>query len=158
MASLEIAPEEIIRGVVNRVTYRNPENGYSVIQLAVADKELQITIVGNCPSATTGSHLVVRGSFTNHAKFGRQFAASSITETQPSSEEGLQRYLARRIDQGIGQGTAEKVIEAFGAEAVQIICRDPDRVAAVPGIGKRKRIFCTRYSQREKQLRRSINF
>lgn len=138
MASLEIAQEEIIRGVVNRVTYRNPENGYSVIQLAIADKEHQITVVGNCPSATAGSHLVARGSFTTHAKFGRQFAASSITETQPSSEEGLQRYLASGMIKGIGPGTAEKVIEAFGAEAVQVICRNPDKVAAVPGVGKKK--------------------
>jgi exodeoxyribonuclease V alpha subunit len=138
MATLEIAQEEIIRGIVNRVTYRNPENGYSVIQLAVADKDYQVTLVGSCLSASTGSHLVARGSFTTHPKFGKQFAASSITETQPSSEEGLQRYLASGLIKGIGPGTAERIIQAFGAEAVQTICRDPDKVADLPGVGKKK--------------------
>jgi exodeoxyribonuclease V alpha subunit len=139
MATLEIAEEQIIRGVVNRITYRNAENGYAVIQLSVADVEGLVTLVGSCSSsATQGSHLVARGSFTNHPKFGRQFAAVSITETQPSNAEGLQRYLASGMIKGIGPGTADKVIEAFGTEAVTIICRDPDRVAKLPGVGKKK--------------------
>jgi exodeoxyribonuclease V alpha subunit len=150
MATLELAQEEVIRGVVSRITYRNPENGYSVIQLAVAGKELLITVVGNCANATTGSHLVARGSFTSHAKFGKQFAASSITETQPTSEEGLQRYLASGVIKGIGPGTADKLIEAFGADVVQTICREPEKVAAVPGVGKKKAdILHATFSQRE---------
>lgn len=150
MATLQITQEEIIRGVVQRVTYRNPENGYSVIQLTVPGTEHQITVVGSCSNATAGSHLVARGTFTTHAKFGKQFNASSITETQPSSEEGLQRYLSSGMIKGIGPGTAEKIIEAFGAEAIQMICREPEKVAALPGVGKKKAdLLHTVFAERE---------
>lgn len=132
------AAETVVKGVVKRVTFRNPENGYAVIQLSVADKEEQITVVGTCLEAGVGANLLVRGNFIEHPKFGRQLTASSITETAPDSEEGIERYLGSGLIKGIGPGTAKRIVEKFGTEAMQIILREPEKVAKVKGVGKAK--------------------
>lgn len=88
--------EEVLRGVVKRVTFRNPENGYSVLQVSVDDRSDPVTVVGTCLAANVGTNLLVRGEFKTHPKFGEQFSASTITETAPTSEGGIEKYLGNR--------------------------------------------------------------
>lgn len=130
--------EEIVRGVIRRVTFRNAENGYSVIQVAVPDSEEQITVVGTCSAASVGSHVVIRGVFISHPKFGRQLTARSITETIPTTIEGLKHYLSSGLIKGIGPSTAEKIVDKFGAETLEMIHRHPEKVAKITGVGKKK--------------------
>lgn len=140
-AAPTIAPsddETVVRGVVRRVTFRNPENGYSVIQLDAADNGGPVTVVGTCLETSNGAHLVVRGVFTTHPKFGKQLTARSITETTPSTPEGIEKYLGSGLLPGIGEKTAARLVQEFGTEALDIIQREPARVAKIPGIGKKK--------------------
>ena len=130
--------ETVVRGVVQRVTFRNPDNGYSVIQLTVPDQAASLTVVGNCVSAREGSHLVVRGIYSQHPKFGKQLAARSITETAPSTPEGLERYLSSGLVKGIGEKTAARIVKEFGTQTLDVIHKDPKRLAKVPGVGRKK--------------------
>lgn len=128
--------ERPLRGEVKRITYRNPENGYCVMQL-LSDEGEQVTVVGTSHDARVGSHLLMRGSYKSHPKFGNQFSASSIQETPPSTKDGLISYLRKDV-KGIGLKTAQRLVDAFGTEVITIINTSPERIADVPGIGRRK--------------------
>jgi len=142
--------EKIVRGVVERVTFRNPENGYSVLQLQVPDKSERITVVGNCLEAGVGANVVVRGVFTTHSKFGKQLAANSITATRPSSVEGIERYLSSGLIKGVGAKTAERLVEEFGEETLETIHRHPEKIAKVKGVGKnRAKILSEAFAEQE---------
>ncbi len=131
-------PEQVLRGVVRRVTFRNPENGYTVFQLTIDDSVDQVTVVGNFVETSVGSHVVVRGIYKEHPKFGRQLAAYTVTATQPETAEGLIAYLGSGIIKGVGEKTAERIIQALGTEAISIIHREPERLAAIQGVGPSK--------------------
>ncbi|MBN8550046.1 MAG: AAA family ATPase, partial [Deltaproteobacteria bacterium] len=137
---MESAEQEecVVQGVVRRVTFRNPDNGYSVIQLTVADQLEQLTVVGNCLDATVGAHLIVRGVFNDHPKFGKQLTARSITPTAPSTPEGIEKYLSSGLISGIGEKTAARLVQAFGKDTLNVIYTDQKRLAKVPGVGKKK--------------------
>lgn len=130
--------EAVVRGTVERVTYRNPDNGYSVIQLTVADEEDVLTVVGNCSEAHVGSSLVVRGIYKTHPKYGRQLDARSITPTLPTTNDDLVRYLGSGIVKGIGPKTAQRIVDAFGEQTLMMIQGSPNAVAKVTGVGQAK--------------------
>lgn len=132
--------EDLVRGVVERVTFRNPDNGYSVLRVSVPEQKDPLTLVGTVISGQggVGTHLLARGKFVDHPKFGRQFSATSITETTPSTNEGLIKYLGSGLIKGIGPSTAEKIVAAFGGDVVDVIFQDPDKVAKLPGVGRKK--------------------
>jgi len=134
----EPSETELIRGTVERVTFRNPDNGYSVLQVALDGERDCITAVGICPKAKVGSHVTMTGSFIAHPKFGRQFTVTSSTETPPSTVEGIERYLSSGLITGIGKKTAQRLVDEFGAQALEVIRTDPASVAAVGGVGKKK--------------------
>jgi exodeoxyribonuclease V alpha subunit len=158
MTSQQTTQEIVVRGVVDRVTYRNPQNGYSVLKVVPSDSPEVITVVGPCGDAVVGTHVVVRGSFKEHPKFGRQFTASSLTETRPSSPEGLKRYLASGLVKGIGEKTAERIVDQFGEGTVEAILQHPDKVAQVTGVGKAKAAALHEVLSKEESLRETRRF
>ena len=129
---------EVIRGTVQRVTFRNPANGYSVLQVTLDDNPDRVTAVGICPQTRVGAHVMMTGTFVAHPKFGRQFHVISSTETPPSTVAGITRYLSSGLITGVGKKTAQRIVDEFGVTALEIIRSDPSRVAAVAGIGKKK--------------------
>ena len=130
--------QEVVRGIVDRVTFRNAQNGYSVIQVSVENSKDKLTVVGMCPHARVGSYVMMTGHYITHPKFGRQFTLQSLTETPPSTSEGIERYLSSGLITGIGKRTAERIVKEFGNTALEVIRTEPDRVAAVSGVGKKK--------------------
>jgi exodeoxyribonuclease V alpha subunit len=154
-ASIE---EEVVRGVIQRVTFRNAENGYAVLQVTVADKREQLTVVGTHLEPKVGAHLVVRGHYREHPKFGRQFHATTITETAPTSVDGLETYLGSGLIKGIGPKTAKRIIEEFGADALEVIHRDPERLAKIPGIGKHKAVMVSQAFAEQSDVREVTRF
>ena len=149
--------ESVIRGTVKRVTFRNSENGYAVLQLQIPDKIQHLTVVGSCTEsdAKVGSNLIVRGNYADHPKFGRQLIASSITPVAPESAAGIEKYLASGLIKGIGPKTARRLVAAFGKDTLDIIHQEPDKVAALAGVGKKKaEQICQAFG--EQQERREI--
>jgi exodeoxyribonuclease V alpha subunit len=144
--------ELVLRGTIQRVTFRNPSNGYSVLKLQAAESNELLTVTGFCLSVATGSYVMARGNYRNHPKYGSQFVATEITETTPTSCAGLEKYLSSDLIKGIGPKTASLLVERFGTEVIQIIKTDPQRIAKVPGIGEhRAHLLCQALSSLESQ-------
>ena len=128
---------ENLAGRVEEIVYRNPDNGYTVLQLntgeANGDGE---TVAGEMPPISEGEEAVFRGQWTMHPRFGRQFKAVQVTVTLPKDASGILQYLSGGIIKGIGPSTATKIVEAFGAESLQVIEMEPERLAELKGISR----------------------
>lgn len=126
-----------LEGTVERVTFFNPENGYSVVRLKPARGDL-ITLVGNLPEVTPGEHLRLQGEWTAHSEYGRQFKVERCEQTLPATVEGIRRYLGSGLIKGVGPKTADRIVAAFGRDTLDVIDRDPDRLREVPDIGPKR--------------------
>ena len=125
-----------LRCVVERVTYQNETNGYSVIKCRAKGYADLITVVGSMPEVHVGSVLTLSGEWTVNPKFGRQFTVSGFEETLPATVYGIEKYLGSGLVKGIGPKFAARIVRAFGAETLNVIEENPDALLRVPGIGK----------------------
>ncbi len=130
-----------LTGLVERITYRNEENGYSVLKLKpdkrVRDAEAKdgtVTVIGSMPEIAPGESLELTGTWIEDSKYGRQFRVETVTPIQPDSLDGIRRYLSSGIVAGIGEATADKIVKHFGRETLDILNRQPARLLDVPGM------------------------
>jgi exodeoxyribonuclease V alpha subunit len=137
----ERALKVTLRGQIERITYHNPENGYTIACLRVegaVGAEREPTIVGAIPSLAVGENVEVQGSWGNHPKYGRQFSVESCRQVPPATPEGIQRYLGSGLIKGIGPISAKRIVEQFGTATLEVIEKDPQRLRQVPGLGRKK--------------------
>ncbi len=127
---------EEICGTVEEITFRNEENGFSVIVLS--DDDEYFTVVGVLPELTEGESVKVRGTWGFHSTFGRQFKAQLCERSMPSTSADLLRYLSTGAVKGIGPATAKKIIDRFGEKAFDVLENEPERLAEIKGISLRK--------------------
>ena len=127
---------EHIRGIVERITYQNAENGYSVIKCAVKGYNDLVTVVGSMPDVHVGSVLYLGGAWRIDAKYGRQFSMETFEETLPATVFGIEKYLGSGLIKGIGPKFAKKIVQEFGKDTLDVIEEEPDILLKVPGIGK----------------------
>ena len=126
---------EELRCVVERITYQNPENGYTVIRCRASGFTDLVTVVGNMPDVHIGSVLKLTGFWRVDSKYGRQFSAVTFEETLPATAYGIEKYLGSGLVKGIGPKFAHKIVAKFGKDTLEIIENEPDRLAEVNGIG-----------------------
>ena len=131
-----------LRGIVDRITFQNEENGYTVARLQVEgstayDNRLA-TIVGEMLSINPGETVVLEGEWTTHKQYGAQFKIESYETVYPSTVEGMRRYLGSGLIKGIGPVTAKRIVNHFGKEALDVIERDPKRLVEVEGLGAKR--------------------
>ena len=132
-----------LEGTVERITYFNPENGYSVVRLKPVRGLDLVTLVGNLPELTPGEHVRLLGQWISHAEYGQQFRVERCEQTLPATVEGIRRYLGSGLIKGVGPKTADRIVQAFGAETLAVIDTEPQRLREVPDIGpKRYRLIC----------------
>ena len=124
---------QIIQGAVSAVVYQNYENGYSVLRLNVGGGQ-NVTVVGTIPLPTVGERLMVTGKWSSHPSYGRQFEAEFLERMLPQTAMEILSYLSSRVIKGIGPKMAGRIVEHFGAETLQIMERQPERLAEVAGI------------------------
>jgi exodeoxyribonuclease V alpha subunit len=129
---------QVLRGTIERITFRNPDNGYSILDVAITESTQRVTVVGICIHVQLRGTVVAKGQFKEHPRFGRQFAATLITPVEPSSSEEIERYLASGAIKGIGEGTAKRIVAAFGDKTLEVVLKEPQKLARIPGIGKAK--------------------
>lgn len=127
---------EEIHGYVEDIVFRKPENGFTVLELS-SDEEY-ITVVGVLPEINIGEELRLKGKWTVHQTFGKQFKAELCERSLPSTAADLYRYLASGAVKGIGPKTAQKIIERFGDEAFEILENHPKSLALINGISLNK--------------------
>ena len=123
-----------LRGVVERITYQNAENGYSVLRLRAKGFTDLITAVDNMADTHVGSVLTLQGQWKVDAKYGRQFSIESYEETLPARVYGIEKYLGSGLIRGIGPKYAKRIVATFGVETLNVIEEEPDRLIEVPGI------------------------
>jgi len=138
-----------LSGSVERITYYNDETGYTVLRLMPDSRGMLpyahgkysdqlITIVGNLPEVNPGEWLKLTGQWLNHPKHGRQFQVELCEQSTPASVEGIKRYLGSGMVRGVGKVMAERIVNRFGAETLDIIDADPQRLGEVLGIGRKR--------------------
>ena len=127
---------EKINCTIERITFQNSENGYSVLQATVKGYREEQTIVGTFHEVTVGAVLTVEGNWRVDKRYGRQFAAESWSETLPATVIGIEKYLGSGLVKGIGPKFAKQIVSHFGLETFEVIENDIDRLLEVPGIGK----------------------
>ncbi|MDA8165055.1 MAG: ATP-dependent RecD-like DNA helicase, partial [Desulfobacteraceae bacterium] len=130
---------ETLRGIVDRVTYHNPENGWSVLRVLPFDRPgAQETVVVHQTRVFAGATMEFRGAWTVHPKFGRQFKATEAIERKPATAAALEKYLGSGLIKGVGPKTARKIVRHFGDRTLAVFEERIEELTEVPGIAARK--------------------
>lgn len=127
-----------LRCVVERITYQNPENGYSVMRVKVKGYDDLVTLVGNLLEVPAGSVLLCEGDWKVDKRYGSQFVCQSWEEVMPATVYGIEKYLGSGLVKGIGPKFAQLIVRQFGLETIDVIETDIERLYEVPGIGKKR--------------------
>ncbi|MDD8017542.1 MAG: helix-hairpin-helix domain-containing protein, partial [Bacteroidota bacterium] len=137
MAPLKQSPaSNTFQCVLERIIYYNNQNGYT-IAVFHAGKET-FTAVGYLPHPHEGDEYSLTGGWTNHSKYGKQFAFESFEAHLPTTMFGVEQFLASGLIKGIGPSLATKIIDTFGSHTIEIINNEPDRLLEVEGIRQKK--------------------
>lgn len=113
-----------VRCVVERITYQNPDNGYTVLKVRIKGYDDLVPLVGNLFDANVGSVLLAEGNWKVDAKYGRQFVAESWEETMPATIYGIEKYLGSGLIKGVGPKFAKRIVQKFGTDTLEIIETD----------------------------------
>ena len=166
-----LAVMDTLSGSVERITYYNPENGYTVLRLlpehtrgihAPPKTSLSVdgiaTVVGNLPEVSPGEHLRLQGQWDKHPKHGIQFKAEVCEQTLPATIAGIQGYLGSGMIKGIGPKLAERIVAQFREDTFTVIEQSPERLLEVPGIGTDRTGRITKAWQEQKQVKEIMVF
>ena len=147
-----------LRCVVERITYQNPENGYTVLKCAVKNEKDLVTVVGNLLDVSVGSVLLIDGNWKVDSKYGRQFTAQSWEETLPATVFGIEKYLGSGLIKGVGPKFAGRIVRKFGTETIDIIENDIERLHEVEGIGQKRIEKIHESWERQKEIKNVMLF
>lgn len=147
-----------IRCVVERITYQNPENGYSVLKVNVKGYDDYVTVVGNLLDANVGSVLLVEGNWKVDTKYGRQFMAQSWEETLPATVYGMEKYLGSGLIKGVGPKYAKKIVQKFGTDTFTVIEDNIQLLIEIPGIGQKRIRMIAESWERQKEVKNIMLF
>lgn len=147
-----------LRCVVERITYQNPQNGYSVMKVKVKGYNDLVTLVGNLLDVPAGSVLLCDGDWKVDKRYGSQFVCQTWEEVMPATVYGIEKYLGSGLVKGIGPKFAQLIVRQFGLDTIEVIETDIGRLYEVPGIG-RKRVEKIRESwERQKDIKNVMLF
>jgi len=127
-----------LEGQIERITYTNEENGFTIAKLKVYGRPDLVTVVGNLMAPTPGEILKLKGEWANHPKYGEQFKIVQYKTTVPASVYGIQKYLGSGLIKGIGPVMAKRIVKKFGEQTLDIIEDEIDKLEQVAGIGRKR--------------------
>lgn len=130
---------ESLSGIVERVTYHDPESGFTVLQIRTGTRRDTFTVVGKTTLEVHPGEIVqASGAWGRDPVYGPQFRAEEVRVQPPDSPEGIEKYLASGVLRGVGKVTAKKLVAKFGRHVFKTIEENPKKIASMPGIGKKK--------------------
>ena len=132
----ESSDREVLAGLVERVTFHNLENGFCVLRTKARGHRDLVTVVGHAAMVGPGEWITASGEWVNDRTHGQQFKARFMRTSEPSSVEGIEKYLGSGMIRGIGPVYARKLVRAFGEKVFDVIEAEPERLREVTGIGK----------------------
>ena len=131
-------PTETLSGLVERVTYHNAENGFCVLRVKARGQRDLVAVGGHAAAVSAGEFISATGLWTTDREHGLQFKASQVTTTQPTTLEGIEKYLGSGMIRGIGPAYARALVQAFGEQVFDLIEQEPSRLREVTGIGQKR--------------------
>jgi exodeoxyribonuclease V alpha subunit len=130
---------ETLRGIVQRVTYHNPANGWTVLRVSNFDHPgQQETVIVHQTKVFAGATMEFQGAWTQHPTHGRQFQAAAAVEKKPATSAALEKYLGSGLIKGVGPKTARKIVRYFGSQTLSVFEADIGRLTEVAGIARKK--------------------
>jgi len=149
---------DVLTGILERVTYHNEVNGYTVARLAVEGSRDLLTVVGSFSNPTIGEQLVCEGQWTSHREFGRQFQVERYHTSIPATAFAIEKYLGSGLIRGVGPVMAKRMVERFGVETLEIIETQPAKLRQVEGIGDKRIAMIQRAWDEQREIRRVMLF
>jgi len=140
-------------GQIERITYTNEENGFTIARVKVHGQRDLITIVGNLMSPTPGEILKMEGEWANHPKYGAQFKVAHFKTEVPATVYGIKKYLGSGLIKGLGPVMAARIVKKFGKKTLDIIEDEIERLTEVDGIGKKRIAMIGKAWEAQKEIR-----
>ena len=147
-----------LRAVVERITYQNPDNGYTVLKCAVKNYQDLVTVVGSLLDVNVGSVLLIDGNWKMDSRYGRQFQAETWEETMPATVFGIEKYLGSGLIKGVGPKYAKRIVQKFGTETIDVIETDVFRLREVEGIGEKRIRKIAESWEKQKEIKNVMLF
>ena len=147
---------ETYEGYVEKITYRNEENGYTVLTIKDGGKEL--TCIGTFPAVSEGEYLVLEGEMTVHSLYGEQLKVTQYDFRAPSDERAIERYLGSGAIRGIGEKMARRIVDMFGRDTIRILEEEPEVLSKVKGISERMAMDFALQVIEKRELRSAVLF
>src|SRR5690606_26086055 len=122
---------EVLAGLVERVTFHNPDNGFCVLRVKARGQRDLVTIIGHAATISAGEWITASGIWNNDRTHGLQFKAHFLKTSAPSSVEGIEKYLGSGMIRGIGPVYAKRLVKAFGRDVFDVIETTPERLREV---------------------------
>ncbi|MFW5908110.1 MAG: ATP-dependent RecD-like DNA helicase [Desulfosalsimonas sp.] len=145
-------------GQIERITYTNPENGFTIAKVRIRGRRGPVTVVGRFMEPTPGEVMEITGTWKIHPAYGEQFEARSYRTRTPSTINGIKKYLGSGLVRGIGPVMAERIVDHFGKSSLEIIENRPERLKEVDGIGKKRIEMISSSWAEQKEIRNVMLF
>ncbi|MGD9104145.1 MAG: helix-hairpin-helix domain-containing protein, partial [Desulfobacterales bacterium] len=142
-----------LSGQIERITFTNEENGFTIAKVKVKGKRDLVTVLGNLMSPMPGEILDMRGEWAVHPKFGEQFKVAQFKTKVPATAHGIQKYLGSGLIKGLGPVMAGRIVERFGEKTLDVIENQIGRLAEVKGIGKKSLANIAKAWEAQKDIR-----
>jgi len=147
-----------LQGQIENITYFNEETGYTIAKVKIAGNKDLVPCVGNLIRPTPGEVLSMKGEWTNHEKYGRQFKISFSQTKTPASVHGIEKYLGSGLIKGIGPVMAKRIVAKFGKNTLEIIEHRSERLTEIPGIGEGRIAMIRKAWQDQQEIREVMLF
>lgn len=134
----DLLAKQQMHAEVQRITFRNDKNGWTVLKVRNAEDHNLITVTGCLPPLQEGEHLQLIGTWSSHSTYGRQFKADRAVPVRPTTRAAILRYLSSGIIKGIGEKTAARIVDHFGLETFKVLDENPGCLLQIPKLGKKK--------------------
>jgi len=147
-----------LRGQIERITYTNEENSYTVVKVKVYGRKDLVTVIGNIVNPTPGEIISMKGEWGNHPKYGEQFKVVFCQCTTPATVYGIEKYLGSGLVKGIGPVMAKRIVKKFKEETLNVIEKDIEQLAGIDGIGKKRIAMIKKAWDEQKEIRSIMIF
>lgn len=149
---------EYLGGIVERITYSNEENGFSVIKIKSKGFADLVTVVGCLAAVNVGSTVRLKGEWRYDSKYGKQFCAVEYSETIPATVAGIEKYLGSGLIKGIGPVNAKRIVRQFREDTIRVIEEEPDRLIEAEGIGRKRVEMIKKAWQEQREIKNVMLF
>lgn len=149
---------ESLKGVIERVTFHNPESGFAVLKVVVKGRRDLVTVVGSTTSVTPGEHVEATGNWVVDRQHGQQFKVDALKTTHPASAEGIEKYLASGAIRSIGPKLAAKIVALYKDRTLEIFDKAPHMLIHIRGVGKERLKRISQSWEEQKEVRKIMLF